>query len=91
MSPDIEHREEREEIAMNAREKLNTTFAWGSAAAAALLGVVLQSWGAFWGTLVVTLGACCYAGCIRAQPGGRPPEAGRDGARWRRPAPRRRP
>ena len=76
---------------MNARDKLNSAFAWGCVVAPTLLGLVLQSWWAFWGTLAVTIGGCCYAGGIRTHPDARPADGGRGGRERRRPARRRRP
>ena len=75
---------------MNARDKLNSALAWGCVAAATLLGLTLQSWWAFWGTLAATIGGCCYAGGIRTHPDARPSDDGRGRRDRRRTSHRRR-
>ena len=53
---------------MGAREKLNGIAVWSCLLGSALLGAALESWGAFWGTLALSLAWCCGAGGIRARP-----------------------
>ncbi len=71
---------------MGARDKLNTVVIWGCLIASALLGAIMDSWWAFWGSLLVTLVACSSAGGIRTQPDARPPRSGRDAGHGRRSA-----
>ncbi len=62
---------------MGARDKLNAVVIWGCLIASALLGAVMDSWWAFWGSLAVTLVACSSVGGIRTQPDARPTRTGR--------------
>ena len=64
---------------MNAREKLNATVVGGCLAVAALLGLILESWVAFWLTLLVAIAACHQAGGLRPRPEARHPKSGSKG------------
>ncbi len=66
---------------MGARDKLNAVVVWACLVVSALLGAAMESWGAFWGILVVTIAGCSCAGGIRTHPDARPPGAGRGGGR----------
>ena len=72
---------------MGARDKLNGVVVGACLFVSALLGATMQSWGAFWGILVVTIVGCCCAGGIRTHPDARPPGAWGGGGRG--PAPGR--
>jgi hypothetical protein len=50
---------------MGARSKLNTVVVWTCLIVSALVGLAGESWGVFWGVLVVTIGGCYTAGDIR--------------------------
>ncbi len=67
---------------MGAREKLNSVVVGGCLIVAALVGgLVMESWPAFFGILVVTIAACHHAEGIRVKPGTRRPNGGRGGRR----------
>jgi len=68
---------------VGARDKLNAVVIWVSLIVSAILGAIMQSWGAFWGILVLLICACTCAGGIRTQPDARPARTAR-GSRNRR-------
>jgi hypothetical protein len=53
---------------MGARSKLNTIVIWVCLIVSALIGIAAESWGVFWGVLVVSIGGCYSAGDIRMRP-----------------------
>lgn len=55
---------------MSAREKLNSAVVNGSIAIAAIVGLVFQSWAAFFLTAAVLIGSGFVAGEIRFRPDG---------------------
>ena len=66
---------------MNARDKLNGVVVGACLFVSALLGAAMESWGAFWVFLILTVVGCNAAGGIRTHPDVRPPGAGRGGGR----------
>ncbi len=67
---------------MVAREKLNAVVVLGCLAISVLVGgLVMESWLAFFGILVVTIAACHHAEGIRVKPVARRPGGGPGGRR----------
>ena len=52
---------------MSARQKLNTAYALGSVALAALIGTLLQSWLVFGLAALLLVALCLVNGAIRPQ------------------------
>ena len=70
---------------MGARDKLNSVVVSGCLIVSAILGAIMESWGAFWGVLIVLIGVCFSAGGIRTHPGARPQGKVRRGEPGRHP------
>lgn len=75
---------------MGARHKLNTGYVWGCLIVSAFFGLAADSWGVFWGVLLVTIGGCYVSGDIRPDFGARQTGVGPGAGNNRRSIPRRR-